>query len=427
MHAPDDRSRKIHRYTMYGPIASGGMATVHLGRLSGPAGFSRTVAIKCPHPHYAKDPTFAAMFLDEARLAGRINHPNVVPMLDVVMTDEDLFLVMDYVHGVSLSQALRAVEARGERPAPGVASSIVGDMLRGLHAAHEAKGETGEPLNIVHRDVSPHNVIVGIDGVARLLDFGVAKAVGRLQTTRDGKVKGKLSYMAPEQISGKRLSRRADVYSASVVLWEALTGRRLFGEAREAREGHEPREGRISEVVGKVLFERVPAPSEVVPELPPEIDRLVMRGLEREPAKRYATALEMAEELHRCLPPAAPGEVGAWVRSIGAKEIDEALARISNIERYEAETVAIPAPVATPDAPAHDTTPDVRPEAPRDGALASRPRLARLGIGALLVAIVLGVGLTLGVRACRPNASPAPSPLPPTPSMAPTPSSMPAP
>jgi serine/threonine-protein kinase len=363
MGLPDGSSRLVGRYRMYGQIAAGGMATVHLGRFTGPDGRSRTVAIKCPHPHYAKDPEFAAMFLDEARLAARVNHPNVIAMLEVVMADKELFLVMEYVHGASLAQVLRALGSRGERLAAPVTASILGDMLRGLHAAHEAKGETGESLNIVHRDVSPQNVLVGIDGVGRLLDFGVAKAVGRLHSTRDGKIKGKLSYMAPEQITGKRVSRRADVYSASVVLWEALTGRRLFAE-----DGDLPpsMDGGAPAVIDKVLFGRIPAPSEVVPGLAPELDRVVMRGLDRDPTKRYETALQMSEELHRCVPPAPPDDVAALVRSIAGKEIDDAAARISRIERLEA-TALEPTAVAMP-------------------AAAAEPRARRNGQGAVEVA-----------------------------------------
>src|ERR1019366_2190828 len=215
--------RTIGRYIVYGEIASGGMATVHFGRLTGVAGFARSVAIKRLHPQYARDPDFVKMFLDEARLAARITHPNVVATLDVVSEGEDLLLVMDYVRGVSLSQLSRIMRARGERIPPLIVSGVIAGVLHGLHAAHEAKSETGQRLDIVHRDVSPQNCLVGTDGVARVLDFGVAKAAGRLQTTRDGQLKGKLSYMAPEQIHGATVTRRTDIYAASVVLWETLT------------------------------------------------------------------------------------------------------------------------------------------------------------------------------------------------------------
>jgi serine/threonine-protein kinase len=172
--------KTVGRYTIYGEIASGGMATVHLGRVQGHGNFARTVAIKRLHPQYAADPDFVAMFLDEAWLAARINHPNVVQTLDVVSEEGELFLVMDFVHGESLSRIWREVrDAGGSAPLP-ITASIVCGALYGLHAAHEAKDEAGKPLNIVHRDVSPPNIIVGVDGVARVLDFGVAKASGRL-------------------------------------------------------------------------------------------------------------------------------------------------------------------------------------------------------------------------------------------------------
>jgi serine/threonine protein kinase len=206
--------RSIGRYVLYGEIASGGMATVHFGRLSGPAGFSRTVAIKRLHPQYAKDPEFVSMFLDEARLAARIRHPNVVTTLDVVTTGAEIFLVMEYVQGESLSRLLRAVRPMMTPADTRIVATIVSGVLHGLHAAHEARDEQGQPLRIVHRDVSPQNVLVGTDGVPRVLDFGVAKAAGRVQTTREGQLKGKLAYMAPEQVRGE-VTRVTDVYSAS--------------------------------------------------------------------------------------------------------------------------------------------------------------------------------------------------------------------
>src|SRR5688572_18113877 len=183
---------------MFDEIAAGGMATVHLGRLLGSAGFARTVAIKRLHPALAKDEDFVTMLLDEARLASRIRHPHVVPTLDVIAENDEVLLVMEYVQGESLSRLMRAV-----RPAPvplPIAIAVGIQMLHGLHAAHEAKTEQGQNLHLVHRDVSPQNVLVGIDGIARVLDFGVAKAAHRAQTTREGQIKGKLSYMAPEQL-----------------------------------------------------------------------------------------------------------------------------------------------------------------------------------------------------------------------------------
>ncbi len=311
----------VGRYILYGEIASGGMATVHFGRLQGAAGFTRSVAIKRLHPQFAKDPDFVAMFVDEARLAARISHPNVVPTLDVVSQGDELLLVMEYVRGSSLSRILRTLADRGEAVPPSHAASIVSGLLRGLHAAHEAKSEAGDPLEIVHRDVSPQNVLVGTDGVTRVLDFGVAKAAGRWQSTQTGQLKGKVAYMAPEQIMSGIVTRRTDVYAASVLLWETLTGKRLF------RAENEPR------LIALVLDANVPLPSEVVPGLPRGFDRIVLRGLDRNPAKRFATAREMAAEVEAVIGTSPPVEVGEWVERVASSELIERASRIEEIER----------------------------------------------------------------------------------------------
>ena len=243
--------RIIGRYALHDELASGGMASVHLGRLIGSVGFSRAVAIKRMHAFLAHDPEFVAMFVDEARLAGRIRHPNVVPTLDVVASDGELFLVMEYVLGESLNRVLAANKTTGGRIPLDVVSAIVIGVLEGLHAAHEAKDERGEPLSIVHRDVSPQNILIGGDGVARVFDFGVAKAAGRMQTTQDGSLRGKVAYMAPEQLSNVEVDRRTDVWAAGVVIWEMLANARLF--ASDSAAG----------LVRMVLTKEVPPPSTV--------------------------------------------------------------------------------------------------------------------------------------------------------------------
>ncbi len=297
------------------------MATVHFGRLQGAAGFARSVAIKRLHPQYAKDPDFVGMFLDEARLVARIAHPNVVPTLDVVAQGGELLLVMEYVRGSSLSRVLRTLTQKGERMPPRIAATVAAGALRGLHAAHEAKSETGEALEIVHRDVSPQNILVGTDGIPRVLDFGVAKAAGRVQTTREGQLKGKLAYMAPEQITTGSVTRKTDVYAAAVVLWEMLTGRRLFRADNEAK------------LLALVLDSEVLPPTKLVEGLPEGFDQVVLKGLDRDPSKRYGTAREMAIDVERVVGIERPTEVGEWVEMIAADELRERADRIEEIER----------------------------------------------------------------------------------------------
>jgi len=296
------------------------MATVHIGRLLGPVGFARTIAIKRLHPQYAKDPEFVSMFLDEARVAARIAHPNVCATLDVVATQGELFLVMEYLQGETLSRMIRAVRHRGEIIDPRVAVSVMAQTLHGLHAAHEAKSERGEALHIVHRDISPQNVLVGRDGITKVLDFGVAKAAGRFHTTREGNVKGKLPYMSPEQLRGQPVDRQTDIYAASVCLWEALTSKKLFKGDNEGS------------VLEQVLFGPIDPPSRWVPSVPPQLDALVMRGLERDKTKRFATAREFALALERALPPALASDVGDWVENVAGDVLNERAERIAEIE-----------------------------------------------------------------------------------------------
>jgi serine/threonine protein kinase len=311
----------IGRYVLCDEIAAGGMATVHFGRLLGPVGFARTVAIKRLHPTFAKDPEFVSMFLDEARIAARVRHPNVVPTLDIVALKGELFLVMEYVQGESLARLNRVLREKKEAAPVKVGVAILSGVLQGLHAAHEALSEDGAPLEIVHRDVSPQNVLVGADGIARVVDFGVAKAVGRLQTTREGQVKGKVAYMAPEQIRGGGVDRRADVYAASVVLWETLTGKRLF------------QGDNAMETMTQVLEKKVEPPSAFAEGIPAALDAVVLKGLEARPDARYATAREMALALEAVLTPTTSQQVGDWVQAIAGAKLKERAELVAEIER----------------------------------------------------------------------------------------------
>ncbi|WP_437994332.1 serine/threonine-protein kinase [Sorangium sp. So ce145] len=316
--------RPIGRYLLYGAIASGGMASVHLGRLVGDAGFSRTVAIKRLHPALAEAPEIAESLRDEARIVARIQHPNVVAMVDLLLAEDEAFLVMEYVRGESLARLLRAARAGGA-PAPvPIVASIACGALHGLHAAHEARSESGEPLGIVHRDVSPENVLVGVDGAARLLDFGIAKARGRLSTTRGGQIKGKLAYMAPEQVLCADVTRRTDVFAAGAVLWEALAGRRLFDGGDEG------------DIIRAVLEEPILPPSSLAAHVPPALDAIVLRALERNPEGRYPTARELAVAIEDAVPLASPRAVGEWVEALAGDALARRAARVAAIESASA-------------------------------------------------------------------------------------------
>jgi eukaryotic-like serine/threonine-protein kinase len=299
-------------------LATGGMATVYVGRKRGVAGFERLVAIKCCHPHLRDDEEFSSMFLDEARLAASIRHPNVVGTLDV-SDGELLYLVMEYVEGFSLGNLVRKAAKSNGRVPQGVAVQIMIDILTGLHAAHELRDPDGQFLNLVHRDVSPQNILVGVHGVARITDFGIAFAAARSTVTQEGRIKGKFSYLSPEQARGQRITRRMDIFSAGTVLWEALTGRALFRRTDDAA------------TIVAVLQEPIPAPSSIVPGLSTALDEVVLKALERNPDARYQTAADFAEALERLKLEGATGRaVAAYVASAFGGEIKERRDRIKN-------------------------------------------------------------------------------------------------
>ncbi|HEY8945491.1 MAG TPA: protein kinase, partial [Polyangiaceae bacterium] len=274
--------RYIGRYEVLCRIGSGGMGSVYLSRLTSEIGFRRLFALKVLRSHLLEDSAAAQKFLEEARLAGYIHHPNVVSVVDAGIEGSQPFLAMDYVEGGSLKQLLSADPTR--RP-PELIVPVVLDALSGLHAAHQLETEDGTPLNLVHSDVSPENLMVGVDGVCRLTDFGVAKP-GGLQR-RNEAAHGKPGYMAPEQITGGRIDRRADIFAMGVLLYNSLTGTKLF-EAQT-----------IEETLRQVLACRIPAPSTVGLKPTPALDLICVRALDRDPSRRFETAEEMMLELRR--------------------------------------------------------------------------------------------------------------------------------
>ena len=303
--------RYLGRYELVGELARGGMGTVYLARHAGEAGFQRLFAIKVMHPHLAAETDFVDMLRDEARIAARIHHPNVVSIVDLGTIDDIHYVVMEYVEGPSFGTLIKRT---GENIRPAHIAAVMIDALEGLHAAHTLQNDEGDELNLVHRDISPQNILVGADGLGRITDFGVAKAETRISSTRPGVRKGKLAFMAPEQIKeGDNIDRRADIWAAGVVLWTALTGRHLFrGESDAA-------------TVLALLTKDIPPPSTQGHGPPAAFDEVVLRALSREPAERFESALEMAEALRKVA--ASSGhlcsrhELAKWVSQVFGEEL----------------------------------------------------------------------------------------------------------
>lgn len=285
----DTAGPRTSRYDMIGPLGQGGMATVFLARALGPAGFARRVVVKRLHGFLEHDPSTVERLLHEARVVAHVHHANVVGIQDVVRDDAGYFLVFDYVDGDSLHGLVERAKRRGARLPPRVVGRVLLDTLAGLQAAHDARDEEGRPLGIVHRDVTPQNIIVGRDGVARLTDFGVARANLPGPVTQAGSIVGKLLYLAPECLRGERADARADLYAMGLTAWVALTGERPWASSSAGG------------LVLKILAEGVPGLEGRVPGASASLVEVVMRACSPDPGRRFASASAMAEALERAL------------------------------------------------------------------------------------------------------------------------------
>ena len=280
----------IGRYEFLAPIAQGGMAAVWAARQRGSRGFSKVVAIKTMLPSISEDPRFERMFLDEAQIASRIHHEHVVEILDLGEENEILYLVMEWVDGESLS-VLRRRAAERDGIALRLAVRIIADVCAGLHAAHELCDDEGKQIGLVHRDVSPQNILVGYDGNVKVLDFGVAKIAGRTSdTTSIGYARGKPPYMAPEQALGKSVDRRADVFSLGIIFYQLLAGRHPFRGEND-----------IATLHNIISDQSVVRPSELVPTITDAVEKVALRAIERDPDRRYQSALELELALESVL------------------------------------------------------------------------------------------------------------------------------
>jgi eukaryotic-like serine/threonine-protein kinase len=373
------RMRQLGRYVMWAPLASGGMASVHYGVVRSDAGVLSPVALKRIRAELS-DPQYVAMLRDEARIAGSIRHPNVVGTVDVIAIDGETMIALEYVPGASLSQVLRATRSRQERIPIAIAAAIAVDTLRGLEAAHQAVDPLGRPLEIVHRDVSPQNILLDESGRARIADFGVASARGRLQrTTETGSLKGKLGYLAPEQVHGK-VSRAVDVYACGAVLWEMLTGRVLF-------------QGSDAEILAATLLGKIAPPSTHAPEIPPALDEAVMKALSHEPTERHASAAAMEAAIVASTR-LGGAELASWLEVTIGDELEKRRAAVREMliaVEQQSALIDVPAP-ARALAGAPGTT--ARGGAARGGA----GRTGRAFVALLLGMIVVG-GAALAVAA----------------------------
>src|SRR5262245_35849491 len=298
----------LGRYRVVDEIGIGGMASVHLARVEGPGGFQKWVAIKRIHPHLVEDDQFVDMFLDEARIAAGINHANVAQVFDLGKDESTYWIAMEYLHGEPLREVMRRVEERSDRVPFHIAARICADAAEGLHGAHELRGRNGQLLNLVHRDVTPHNLFITYEGYTKVVDFGIAKVIDRLASTRAGTLKGKLAYMSPEQVRGQEVDRRTDIFALGVVLWELTTNRRLFRMETDL------------DTLEKVQACVVPLPTTLMSNYPPELEQVVMHALPARREDRFQTARELSRALQRFLMTqgtfVGPEDVGDYIKDL---------------------------------------------------------------------------------------------------------------
>jgi eukaryotic-like serine/threonine-protein kinase len=398
---------QIGRYEVLGQLATGGMAEILLGCISGPSGFRRPVVVKRILPHLAKVPEFRNMFLDEARIIARIHHENVVQVHELGSEGDALFLVMEYLDGESVGGLLRRLALRNERLPYWLAAHVIAEACAGLHSAHELTNESGVLLGLVHRDVSPQNVFVTYEGSVKLLDFGIAKVADKSSRTATGHVKGKFQYMSPEQCRGEPLDRRSDVFALGAVLYELTTNTKAFKRATEHL------------TFLAICEEPIVLPSRVVENYPRSLEPVVMRALSKDPKKRYPTALEMRQALVAALREIEPtGDARQSLAELMRREFAERIREkrelvrllgsgetLSRIPEAEVDEL-VELPGVTEMVSAAHTVQTVR-----------RPSRSWVWMVAIVVLIASGVTLTLVLRApttpvVAADLPPAASPVP---------------
>jgi eukaryotic-like serine/threonine-protein kinase len=298
-----DNPNKLGRYEIVRRLAMGGMAEIYLARTGEIEGFKTLVVCKRILPHLAEDEQFINMFLDEARIASAFQHPNVIRINEVGKSGDEYYIAMELVHGEALSTVLKLISAQSRRVKPRLAAYIASQAAAGLHYAHTVTSPAGEHLGVVHRDVSPQNILVSFEGAVKVIDFGVARALNRVTQTQLGNRKGKVGYFSPEQASGKPVDARTDVFALGIVLWETACGRRLFARDNEL------------ETYKALMEDAYPTPTSFVPEIPRELELIIMKALEKDPDKRFESALAFQQALERFILRSGEG------RPMGAAEL----------------------------------------------------------------------------------------------------------
>ncbi len=276
---------QVDRYRVVGRLAAGGMAEVLLGKVQGSSGFEQPVVLKRILPHLAADPSVRRMFAQEAQTVAHVRHPNVVRVYELVEKERELFLVMEYLEGETVAGVLKRARREGVSLPLGLAAFIVAEAAAGLHAAHQATDWEGRHRGLVHRDVSPQNIFVTYSGEVKVIDFGIAKVVDAITRASLAGIKGKFSYMSPEQTSGAPLDRRSDVFSLGIVLYELTSGRRLFARANSEK------------TLRAIREDPIPSPRELDSSYPASLEKICMKALARDPDERYATALDMRRDI----------------------------------------------------------------------------------------------------------------------------------
>ncbi|MBI3184428.1 MAG: serine/threonine protein kinase [Myxococcales bacterium] len=401
------------RYQLLKKIASGGMGQIFLARAAGERGFEKLLVIKRILPHLLEDEEFFTMFFDEARVSARLNHPNIVQIFDLGEVEGSHFLAMEYVPGEDLRRLDKLLRSMEQSIPLGLACRIIADAAAGLDYAHKARDSQGQPLGIVHRDVSPQNILVGFDGGVKLIDFGVAKAAGRGQQTATGILKGKYAYMSPEQVDGLEIDHRSDIFALGIVFWEILTAKRLF-------------KGESDLTTMRLVKDcSVPPPSRVSSELPPAIDEIILKALARNRDQRYPDAmafrLAIEEFSLEQKQPSSSAHLVAFLRELYADRIAEE-ADVASMDQLQPDEQLDPTGT-----PSRSSTMRVDRAAPKasakpGGTVSLSPaHRRRLPWALIAVAVVLAVGAGLALPRLLP-AKPSTEPMPPASALPPPPS-----